>query len=100
MLGNPVFRRPNVLPLSRVRPYRTRLRAERGAEAPGQRTAARRLLRRVRRRGQNDVDSRCDSGLAAMTRYEWVHFGLAGIGIVIVRCAKLNGLSRNLSSKP
>ena len=38
--------------MSRVRPYRTRLRdatrrAERAAEAAGQRTAARRLLRRV-----------------------------------------------------
>src|SRR5436190_3333751 len=43
---------PNVLPLSRVRPYRTRLRdatrrAVRAAEAAGQTTAARRLLRRV-----------------------------------------------------
>jgi len=48
------FGAPNVLPLSRVRPYRTRLRdatrrAVRAAEAAGQRTAARRLLRRVRR---------------------------------------------------
>src|SRR5437764_1651143 len=46
--------RANVLPLSRVRPYRTRLRdatrrAVRAAEAAGQRTAARRLLRRVGR---------------------------------------------------
>src|SRR5947207_14148940 len=44
----------NVLPLSRVRPYRTRLRdatrrAVRAAEAAGQQTAARRLLRRVGR---------------------------------------------------
>src|SRR5438046_917362 len=48
-------RPPNVLSLSRVRPYRTRLRdatrrAVRAAEAAGQRTAARRLLRRVGRR--------------------------------------------------
>src|SRR5437016_11293965 len=46
------FGPPNVLSLSRARPYRARLatrkrRAKRGAEAPGQRTAARRLLRRV-----------------------------------------------------
>src|SRR5437588_1425196 len=46
------LRRPNVLSLSRARPYRAWLatrkrRAKRGAEAPGQRTAARRLLRRV-----------------------------------------------------
>ena len=45
-------RRANVLSLSRARPYRAWLatrkrRAKRGAEAPGQRTAARRLLRRV-----------------------------------------------------
>ena len=40
-MHGPESRRPNVLPLSRVRPYRTRLRdamrrAKRGAEAPGQ----------------------------------------------------------------
>src|SRR5437763_11290956 len=55
--GRPRFlvaapRPPNVLSLSRARPYRAWLatrkrRAKRGAEAPGQRTAARRLLRRV-----------------------------------------------------
>src|SRR5437016_14656752 len=46
------FGPPNVLSLSRARPYRAWLatrkrRAKRGAEAPGQRTAARRLLRRI-----------------------------------------------------
>src|SRR5437899_11407417 len=46
------FDPPNVLSLSRARPYRAWLatrkrRANRGAEAPGQRTAARRPLRRV-----------------------------------------------------
>ena len=54
-LAKGVFGPPNVLPLSRVRPYRTRLRdatrrADRAAEAAGQTTAARRLLRRVGRR--------------------------------------------------
>src|SRR5258706_545889 len=50
------FGPPTVLPLSGGRPYRTRLgdatrRAVRAAEAAGQTTAARRLLRRVGQRG-------------------------------------------------
>jgi len=47
--------RPNILSLSRSRPScagrpDTRINEAQGAEAPGQRTAASRLLRRVRRR--------------------------------------------------
>ena len=54
-MKSPTHGPANVLPLSRVRPSRaddaTRgRRTERAAEAAGQRTAARRLLRRVRQR--------------------------------------------------
>src|SRR5437764_15257455 len=69
------FRPANVLSLSRTRPYRAwhatrKRRAKRGAEAPGQRTAARRLLRRV----GPPVTLRSSHGARQCEPYDsWIH---------------------------